>query len=94
MSKWFGVAMGVIFILLFGLVAVGPAMADGISTTQVPSQLRRWNSRLTAQLTRVSWAMAQQYLQSSGRFSELYSANHFKRHRRPTTRLGAGDSKQ
>ena len=53
MSKWFGVAMGVIFILLFGLVAVGPAMADGISISQAQTPLEQ---QINSELTWVSWA--------------------------------------
>ncbi len=67
MSKWFGVAMGVIFTLLFGLVAVGPAMADGISTTQDAdnnSQIQTLEQQIDSAVNQGQLGMAQQYLQS------------------------------
>ena len=89
MSKWFGVAMGVIFTLLFGLVAVGPAMADGISTTQDAdnnSQIQTLEQQIdSAGQPWVSWAWLSNicnHLEQIRR--RLYSANHYKRHRRPT----------
>ena len=97
MSKWFGVAMGVIFTLLFGLVAVGPAMADGISTTQDAdnnSQIQTLEQQIDSAVNQGQLGMAQQDLQSLEDSAKLYSANHYKRHRRPTDRLGAGDSKR